>query len=335
MRRIIVLLFVVLLVLPVGLARATEDESREATLTIVTTTTQATDAVRAVGGPLVTVVSLVGPGVDPHVYIPTESDIRAMNAADAVFYNGLGLEAQFEPVFATLAQGDVVIYPITTPLSQQGYVMNVYGIGGGEAGVPDPHVWNHPYAWILVVQGIADQLSALDPAHADRYQASAAESIAEIEATYAWATEMLAQVPPEQRVLVTSHDAFQYFAAAYGWQVVGIQGVSTEAEAGVADIQATVDAVVRHDLPAIFVESSVSPETVNAVIEGAAARGQDVRTGVRSLYADAMDAPDHFAGTYVGMTITNITTILQSYDVPILHWPAGFETAASALLREG
>jgi manganese/zinc/iron transport system substrate-binding protein len=194
--------------------------------------------------------------------------------------------------------------------------------------VDDPHFWFDPRNWEIPTTALAEQLAELDPDNADTYTANADAYIADLRTLYEWADEGMRSVPSAQRYLVTSHDAFQYFGAAFGWRVFGIQGLSTEDEAGVGDIQGTVDFVIDNEIPVLFVESSIPPDTIQAVVEAVEDAGGDVRVGVRELYSDAMGEPGTFGGTYIGMIAENVYTVLQSYqcagvDVEIPEWSSG------------
>lgn len=288
----------------------------EERLRVVATTTQAADLVRVIGGERVMLTALMGGGVDPHLYKPTESDIAAMNAAQVVIYSGLNLEGQFEAVFEALGQRAVRTYALSEPVVEAGFILEE------TAGVPDPHFWFDPRNWMLAARGLAEVLAESDAANADFYRANASAYVAQLETLYAWATAAMSNpaIPEAKRVLVTSHDAFQYFGDAFGWRVRGIQGISTVAEASVNDIQAVAELVVSEGIEVIFVESSVPRATIEAVIAAARARGFEVRVGVRELYSDAMNAQGEFGGTYVEMIVHNVITILQSfgYEIPPL-----------------
>lgn len=305
-------LLIVLLLTPLSGSRA-EDRLR-----VVATTTQAADLARVIGGERLALTALMGGGVDPHLYKPTESDIAAMNAAQLVIYNGLNLEGQFEAVFEALGQRMVRVYALSAPVVQAGFVLEE------TVGVPDPHFWFDPRNWALAAEGLAEVLSDLDPLGADFYRANAAAYIAQLEALYDWALAALTDsaIPEAKRVLITSHDAFRYFGDAFGWQVRGIQGISTAAEASLSDIQAIAELVAREGIEVIFVESSVSPATVQAVAAAAQARGVSVRLGRRELFSDAMAAPDEFGGTYLEMIVHNVVTILGSFGYAVPPLPA-------------
>ena len=299
-----------LLLLPA--ARGLADSS----LHIVATTTQASDLTRILsrGVAGVEVTALMGAGVDPHLYQPTESDIAAMNRADMVVYSGLHLEGQFDAVFAALGAQGVVAFALAAPVKDAGFIIGGFDLSDAYSDVDDPHFWFDPRNWELSASGLAEALAALDPANADAYRENAAAYSAELEWLFDWADAGLRSIAESQRALVSSHDAFQYFGAAFGWRLRAIQGLSTEDEAGVGDIQATVDFVIEHDIPALFVESSIPPDTVDAVIEALAAQGKTARIGLRELYGDAMGEPGSFGGTYIGMLASNALTILQTYQ---------------------
>lgn len=291
-------------------------------LRVVATTTQAADLARILAGDRIELTALMGAGVDPHLYKPTESDIRAMNEAQLVIYNGLDLEGQFETVFEALGQRNVRTYALSTPVEAAGFVLEAQPILGKPAGAPDPHFWFDPRNWQLATEGLAKVLGEEDPANAEFYAANAKEYLAQLEKLFNWAQSAMtdAAIPEDKRILVTSHDAFQYFGETIGWRVSAIQGISTQAEASVADIQAVADIVVKEGIHVIFVETSVPRNTIEAVVAAVKAKGGDVRIGVRDLYSDAMDAPNTFGGTYTGMIAHNVITILQSfgYSVPAL-----------------
>lgn len=302
----------------------------DGTFRIVTTTTQASDlaTILTEGVAGIEITPLMGAGVDPHLYQPTESDITAMNAADMVIYSGLHLEGQFDAVFEALKEQGVLIYSLSQPVKEAGFVIGTFDVGQAqsEAGTDDPHFWFDPYNWEVTTLDLAETLAALDPDNADTYRSNAAAYGSQLRDLYAWADEGMRSVPDNQRFLVTSHDAFQYFGAAFGWQMAAIQGISTEDEAGVGDIQGTVQFVVEQEIPVLFVESSIPPNTIEAVQAAIIANGGKARVGVRELYSDAMGVPGTFGGTYIGMIAENVYTILQSYQcaeaqVLIPDWP--------------
>ncbi len=283
----------------------------EAPLKVVATTGMIADAARQVGGDVVDVRALMGPGVDPHAYRQTRSDIAAITSADLVLWHGLYLEAQMEDFFRDLAgKRDVVAVA-------EGLSPDVLRAHDDYPDKFDPHVWMTPALWTEVVKGVQSALSTARPDAADVFAANAARHIAELETLADYATRSLTAVPQEARFLLTAHDAFGYFGADYGFEVIGIQGISTESEAGLNRIGELVDMLVDRDIRAVFVESSVSDRNIRALIEGAKARGHEVLIG-GELFSDAMGPDGTYEGTYVGMLDHNITVIAGALgaDVP-------------------
>jgi manganese/zinc/iron transport system substrate-binding protein len=274
-------------------------------LRVVTTTGMIADAARQVGGDRVAVTALMGPGVDPHGYRQTRSDIVAAASADLVLWNGLYLEAQLESLLLELAETRPVVALAETIPAAQLIASPDY------ADRFDPHVWMDPDLWAQVVLATRDAMIAADPAGADIYRANTETHLAALSDLASYARMVLGSVPAASRVLVTAHDAFGYFGAAYGFEVVGIQGISTESEAGLQRIAALVEMLVARDIGAVFVESSVSDRNVRALIEGAAAQGHAVVIG-GELFSDAMGAPGRYEGTYLGMIDHNVTTIARA-----------------------
>ncbi|MHB2169424.1 metal ABC transporter solute-binding protein, Zn/Mn family [Alsobacter sp. R-9] len=274
-------------------------------LSIVGTTAMIADAVRNVGRERVAVTALFGEGVDPHVYKPTRADTARMLSADMVVANGLHLEAQFREAFELIGR--------TRPVVLAGEVIPV-DRRIADADYKDrynPHVWMDPDLWSLVVGAIRDALAARLPAGSGTFDAGAAAYRAELGTLSRYARQVLGTVPQDRRVLVTAHDAFTYFARAYGFEVVGIQGVSTESEAGLRRIEEVVDLVASRRIPTVFVEASVSDRNVRAVVEGAKRRGHELAIGAQ-LFSDSMGAPGTYEGTYIGMIDHNVTTIARA-----------------------
>ena len=276
-----------------------------AQISVVATTGMIADTARQIGGDSVEVRALMGPGVDPHSYRQTRSDIVAMSRADLVLWHGLYLEAQMEDFFQDLTRRRNVVavaeaVPRDLLLGHEEYENRF-----------DPHVWMVPDLWQHVARAVRDALIDTDPENAALYTANAETFLAEIETLSDYSETVLSTVPPGQRVLLTAHDAFNYFGNAYGFEVMGIQGISTESEAGLARIADLVNVIVDRDIQAVFVESSVSDRNMRALIEGAAARGHQVRIG-GELFSDAMGEPGSYEGTYIGMIDHNVTTITHS-----------------------
>lgn len=275
-------------------------------LGVVTTIGMIGDVAREVAGPHATVENIIGEGVDPHLYKPTAKDVKALQAADLVLYNGLMLEGKMADVLVRIAASGKPVHAVTEGLADEtGFVM-----ADGESH-DDPHVWMDVKGWMGATGTIAKALAERDPANAATYQANAADYRKQLEQLDQYAATSIASIPEGQRVLVTAHDAFQYLSRAYGIEVRGIQGLSTESEAGIKDIENLVRFLVSRKIPAVFVESSVSDKNIRALVEGCAAQGHTVVIG-GELFSDAMGATGTYEGTYIGMIDHNITTITRA-----------------------
>ena len=264
------------------------------------------DIVSVVAGDNAKVSGIIGEGIDPHLYKPTSTDVKTMQSADVVFYNGLMLEGKMGDILVRLARSGKPVYAVTEEiLHDSDYILT------DEEDHQDPHVWMDVQGWIKAVEVVAASLSEYDAANAADYRDNAATYIAELETLDAYAKEKILSIPESQRVLVTAHDAFGYMARAYGLEVLGIQGLSTESEAGVKDIEDLVSYLVENNIPAVFVESSVSDKNIKALIEGAAAKDHTVVIG-GELFSDAMGKAGSYRGTYLGMIDHNVTTITRA-----------------------
>ena len=277
------------------------------TIQIVTTTSMIADLVSVIGGERVEVEGLMGPGVDPHLYKASEGDVARMAGADVIFYNGLHLEGKMTEVFEQMAGRDIPTIAIAEGAVPDSLLLESTLFTGNF----DPHIWFDVALWRRAAQYVADRLSRLDPTHAATYEANAAAYLDALDALDAYVRGEAVRVPEAQRVIVTSHDAFGYFGRAYGFEVAGLQGISTAVEAGTADVQELADMVASRQIPAMFVESSVSPRGIEAVREAVRARGFEVAIG-GTLYGDALGAAGSAAGTYLGMVRHNIDTIVAA-----------------------
>jgi manganese/zinc/iron transport system substrate-binding protein len=275
-------------------------------LNVVATTGMVADLVRAVGADRVRVSQLMSEGVDPHLYKATRSDIAAMLGADIVFYNGLLLEGKLSDVFVRIATAGRPVHAVTE-LIDEGALLQAEGADGHY----DPHVWMDPRAWTKAVEVVAEKLAQRAPDGAATFRANAARLREDIDALDRYAERVLQSVPAERRILVTAHDAFNYFGRRYGFEVMGIQGISTESEAGLRQIENLVSVLVEKKIPAVFVESTVPDRSIRALIAGAKARGHAVSIG-GELFSDAMGKPGTYEGTYVGMIDHNVTTIARA-----------------------
>jgi manganese/zinc/iron transport system substrate-binding protein len=271
----------------------------------VATTGMVGDIVKNIGGDRVTVKTLMGAGVDPHLYKASENDLRTLEEADIVFYTGLHLEGGLTDVFEQMA--DQIRTQAVTDLIPKERLLSPPEFEGNY----DPHVWFDVTLWSIASEQVRDTLMEIDPDHATDYQARAETFLAQLTELDAYVITQTATIPPEQRVLITAHDAFGYFGARYGFEVHGLQGVSTATEAGTRDVQELADFIVERKIAAIFVESSVPRRTVEALQEAVKSRGWDVQIG-GELFSDAMGDEGTVEGTYIGMVRSNIDVITSA-----------------------
>jgi manganese/zinc/iron transport system substrate-binding protein len=295
-----------LLAMLAGCDARTEAGRPAGAISIVATTGMIADVARSIAGERAVVSSLMGEGVDPHLYKPTRADMAALSRATVVFYNGLLLEGKMTDTLERLAKSGRPVHAVAAGLSASDLLEPE-----DHAGHPDPHVWMDPLLWIHTAEIIRDRLIEIDPAGAEHYRTSAAAYIEQLTELHEYSQRVLSTVPESSRALVTAHDAFNYFGRRYGFEVVGIQGISTESEAGVRDIERLVELLVTRRVPAVFVETTVSDRNINALIAGARARGHTVRIG-GELFSDAMGPAGAYEGTYIGMIDHNITTIARA-----------------------
>lgn len=274
-------------------------------LTVVTTTNIVGDTVKNVVGDAAEVISLMAQGVDPHLYQATQGDLRRLSRADVIFYNGLNLEGRIGDVLVQMARRTPTF--ALTEYANPDDLIEDDGFGG----MYDPHIWFDVKLWVQAVERVRDAMVEVDPARADYYTANAARFIEQLHALDEEVETAIASIPAERRVLVTAHDAFGYLGLRYGIEVVALQGISTEAEFGLADVRNLVDLLVDRSIGAVFIETSVSPRGIQAVIEGARARGHEVEIG-GELFSDSLGAAGTPEGTYIGMVRHNVNAIVEA-----------------------
>lgn len=275
-------------------------------LQVVTTTTILTDLVKTIGGDSLQVEGLMGAGVDPHLYKAGEGDVSKLFVADVVFYGGLHLEGKLVDVFERMHETGKLAFAVSDTLDESVLIHSE-----NFASSHDPHIWFDVANWKKVSGFVAQKLISLDPENAQYYQTNLQAYLVELDSLDRYIRKKTEELPPEKRILVTAHDAFNYFGKAYGFEVVALQGLSTATEAGVKDVQNLTGFIVDKRIKAIFVESSVPRRTIDALREAVIARGHDVRIG-GSLYSDALGNPGTAEGTYTGMFTYNINTIVNA-----------------------
>jgi manganese/zinc/iron transport system substrate-binding protein len=274
-------------------------------LKVVATTGMVADLVRSIGGEQVEVIQIMRSGIDPHTYSASRDDMRLLLASDVVFYSGLLLEGKLTDRLRQISQQRTVV-----AVAEEVDTQLLLSVDAGEQQF-DPHLWMNIAAWSHGIEVVESALSLKLPEHADQFAANAVAHRAQLQKLDEYARECLASIPSSQRVLVTSHDAFGYFGRAYGLEVQGVQGISTESEAGLQRINQLVDLLVDRQIQAVFVESSVSRKSIQALIDGAAARGHTVAIG-GELFSDAMGEDGTYLGTYIGMLDHNVTIVTQA-----------------------
>ena len=285
------------------------DGASSGKIRVVATTTMVADLVRRIGGEHVDLKVIMGPGVDPHTFKASPDDVAELKNAKAIFYNGLHLEGKMVDLFENQLKAQAVAVAGGVPEQR------LLSWQEGQGGAHDPHVWFDVELWALAAGPVRDKLAEIDPAHADEFRKRHDELVASLTALHKEVKEKVASIPSERRVLITSHDAYNYFAKAYGIKVHGLQGISTETEAGLPAIQQAVSLIVAAKIPAVFVESSVNPKTIERVRDDCTQRGWPVKIG-GELFSDAMGAPGQHPGyaveTYEGMVRYNVDTIVKA-----------------------
>lgn len=291
--------FFLLLIVLAGCGRGADDPRP---MVLVTTNILA-DAVRIVAEDDLRVEALMGAGTDPHLYKARFSDIRRLEDADLVLFNGLHLEGKLSEILDQMPERAVAVADVI-PAER---LLQV----GDQAGAVDPHIWFDVSIWAQVVRGVGETLADFDPPHAGQYRSRAAEYADGLDSLHAEVARALATIPADRRTLITAHDAFGYFGRAYGIDVRGLQGISTVSEYGVNDVSALVTFVVERKIPAVFIESGIPPRSVESIIAGSRQRGHDVHEG-GLLYSDSLGGEGEPGATYVGMVRYNTETIVKA-----------------------
>ncbi|NLA53241.1 MAG: zinc ABC transporter solute-binding protein [Clostridiales bacterium] len=299
-------LLVMALLLTACTSPAAKTPAAEGKIKIVTTTTMLSDLTGIIGKGRVHVDGLMGPGIDPHLYQASAGDVTLMQNADVVLYNGLHLEGKMGDIFEKLQGTRQKVISI-----EEGLDTSKLLEWESDSSIHDPHVWFDISLWKSGAQTLAKGLSELDPEGKAVYEANLSAYLKELEELETYVNMRARELPEEKRVLVTAHDAFQYFGKAYGFEVRGLQGISTDAEAGTADVSQLAQFIVDRQIKAIFMESSVPPKTIQAVQAAVKARGFDVVIG-GELYSDSVGDEKSGADTYIKTVKANIDTIVDA-----------------------
>jgi manganese/zinc/iron transport system substrate-binding protein len=307
-KKFILISFIIVLfcLLKVTIAKKNSAQEQKK-FTIVATTSMLADALHNIVGDQLIVHGLMGPGIDPHVYRARESDVHKLAAANLVVYNGLHLEGKIGHVLQGMNRFTEVINASDALDKQKLRVADFEGLY-------DPHIWFDVTLWIVVVRSIQDAVMKLDPEHASIYKKNSDEYIMELEQLHRYVKVRVAELQPRQKILITAHDAFGYFGAAYDFQVVGLQGLSTDCDISTQDIQKLADYIVSKKIPTVFLESSISSRSMCAVQEAVAAQGWRVILG-NELYSDALGDPKSAAASYIDMVKHNVDTIVEGLRI--------------------
>ena len=305
MKKCMVLLsFCLMTVMMITGCQKAEQKKTSDTLNIVATTTMLADLSRVIGGEHVNVDGLMGPGIDPHLYQASAGDVTLMQNADVVVYNGLHLEGKMGEIFQSLTDRGSTVICIEDGLPKDQLLS-----WEDDSSVHDPHIWFQVSLWKSAAKTVADRLSEADPSHAQAYKKNLEAYTLELEKLDTYIRDRINEIPKDQRVLITAHDAFQYFGKAYGLEVRGLQGISTDAEAGTADVNTLADFITKRKIKAVFVESSVPPKTIEALQAAVKSKGFDVAIG-GELYSDSLGGKNSGAETYLLTVKANVDTIV-------------------------
>ncbi len=301
-------------------ALGTPTHAEQAPLNVLATVGMIADLAQNVAGDCAKVTSLLGAGSDPHTYRATAADVDRLAAADLILYVDTALEARLADVLARFSDRTP-----TLGLADATFGADELLEDPDEPGTLDPHLWMDVSRWARIAPVIAEAIAAARPDCAEDMVANVETLSAQMAALHAWVDEAIATIPEGNRMLVTAHDAFYYFADAYGLEASeAIEGISTESEASIADIRAVADFVIDHQVPAVFVETTINPRTIEALVAEVRARGHDVRIG-GELFSDAMGDPGTPEGSYIGMIRANTVTITQALGGSLPDWPEALQ----------
>ena len=288
-----------------GSGRAATDVANRK-INAVATIGMIADALKNVGGERVSVVALMGPGIDPHLYRATAGDVETLSKADIIFYGGLELEGRMTDIFVKMARNGTPTIAVSEKIPE-----NLLRQPKEFQGKFDPHIWFDVTLWKMAVETVRDELAKFDPKSADRYKQNAAAYLKQLDELHQYVKTEIAKIPKAGRVLITAHDAFGYFGRQYDIEVIGLQGTSTATEAGAGDVRKLSQSIADRKIKAVFVESSVPKATIEAVQAAVRSRGWNVVIGGQ-LFSDAMGQDGTPEGTYIGMVRHNTDTIVKA-----------------------
>ncbi|TVQ52351.1 MAG: manganese transporter [Rhodobacteraceae bacterium] len=308
-----------------AVASAAPVAAEEGPLNVLATVAMISDVAQSVAGDCARVATLMGPGIDPHYYSATPRDVEAIAAADLIFYVDRTLEERLADVLDRFRDRTPTVGLARTAFDPADLLADP-----DEPGAMDPHLWMDVSLWARIAPAIAEAIAAQRPACADAMAENVETLTTELDALHAWVGAAIASIPEGGRVLVTAHDAFEYFSRAYGIEASeAIEGISTASEASIGDIRAVAAFVIERGVPAVFVETTVNPRTIEALAAEARSRGHDLRIG-GELFSDAMGDTGTAEGTYIGMIRANTVTITEALGGAVPAWPDALGSWAQA-----
>ncbi|MBP92550.1 MAG: manganese transporter [Flavobacteriaceae bacterium] len=293
-------------VILMGIISCKNGNETNSKLKVVTTTTMITDLVQNIGGNYIAVEGLMGSGVDPHLYKASEGDVNKIARADVIFYGGLHLEGKLVEVFEKMGSQNINTIAVSDTLDKKTLIGSEYF-----ASNYDPHIWFDVTNWELITQFVVKKLSEANPENQAIFKKNGEDYLNKLQALNVHIKSVIKTLPENKRILITAHDAFNYFGQAYGFEVVGLQGLSTATEAGVQDVQNLATFIIDKQVKAIFIESSVPKRTIEALQAAVQSKGFDVQIG-GTLYSDALGNAGTEEGTYIGMFRYNVNTIVNA-----------------------
>ncbi len=307
MKRILILIMVLSMVTVIATGCGnTNDVTGDGKYKVVATTTLVADLVKEIGGEYITVQALMGPGVDPHLYKASAGDVKLMQNADMVVYNGLHLEGRMGEIFENMEDGEKLVLAVSQDIDESSFIDFISSPGSF-----DPHIWFDVRLWKEAAKTVAEGLKRLDEKHGNEYDKNLEEYLSELDELEQYIVQRISEIPEDNRVLITAHDAFNYFGNAYGFEVKGLQGISTASEAGTSDVRELAKFIVERKIKAIFIESSVPRKSIEALQEAVRAQGFEVEIG-GELYSDSTGDAGTDAETYIGTFKANIDTIIDA-----------------------
>lgn len=295
-----------LLLVLITVSCKTSEKKTNGKLNVVTTTTMVTDLVKNIGGDKIDINGLMGAGVDPHLYKASEGDVAKLFNADVIIYSGLHLEGKLVEVFEKMEHQNKKTIEISDVIAKDNLIGSALF-----ASNYDPHIWFDITNWTKMTVYVADKLAEIDVKNVDFYQKNAKIYLEKLQVLNKEVAQKINELSEEKRILVTAHDAFNYFGRQHKFNVVGLQGLSTATEAGVQDVQKLAKFIIENKVKAIFVESSVPKRTIEALQEAVKSKGHEVVIG-GTLYSDALGSAGTIEGTYIGMYKANVNTIVNA-----------------------